>query len=1395
MANNDGVILTSTLWNQSGTIYISVDGEQTALTGYTYNQYCPLVGGSGIEHTVTGCSNTADSQLLYYWIEKGHNLELSVSSDDYYRLEPYPGKTHYASSNPTNGEASIETINSLLSGDLTQKIGDGDFIAALNFYCGLKNNSTYDSGSNGGTGTTVLQSVYYDGTNAAAFESAGFDSYYFIASGVSNPASKVFFSEYTVTVDDQEKKYYELTETAFSIIRENFDYGEVIRVGIPGHAIYMDGYRYNENSGEYEYHLNYGWGIGASATRWYTVSELKDEKISYITIDLSPDISVLVSNDSSEYTGGSFLRGVERINHIQNETVTYFSFAEELAGKTITMQNTVGFTSEVDVEFTNFNVNYVSTDIAGIISNRDMCFELKDGSIAVNNNEAVAAIRGKMLDFSLDNSWIFAGSLESELSDISSVVDSKDSLKLSDFDSQIRESATASALIGGSGDDVISITNGSVVFGNVNLGSGSNTLTIDNGSLLCGIVTAETGSLSLKMNFSNSSEEQGALIIADTAAMEKSLYDAAGGVIEVHFRDELLENASYTLVDGYSADVMDNFTVKITQSGRDEVISLNSSVLRDQSFNLAFDNGDLVLNVIKNEQVQLFYGDKLMSYAETMTCELTDQWKMYVREGGLGTADVRSGGQLYVEGGVSSNSRIFSGGYMAVTGSGSAKNTGIYSGASAGVENGFMYDTIVSGGELSARSGSVLNNTVVNDGGALTVSGGTAVDTVIESAGSALISSNGRGYDTVVKAGGSLAIAKGGAHYGSLYIDQNAAVSVGSGAVIDFTLTGRTVEDDFLITNISNISGNASYSITISADAAYGSYKLASGADAFNKNISIGDGSVSWANLSANGSGWRGNGNDYSLVKVDSGLYLTIAEMDITPPDAPVASADIQKATRQSVRVSAAFSSDSIVREYSFDNVVWKSYSGSIRFTENGTVYFRSADAFENISEVTRFDVNNIDKAAPFLPEAYSADVKGNTVLINWSDAADNGIAGLRGYRIRYSTSETLEGVGSFVAASEICLQDLSVGTWYYQVQTVDNADNYSEWSAVQSFAVAPAPELAPQGSADGIGWNKIDGTDKYFVEYSSGSGVMSLETSGNEVDILGLPAGSYTWRVSADGGYWSDETGAAGTGSEAPQKLLSDADGNTDIFFARADGVWDNTCAARHLGFDGWRGTSETVQIKGKNRLTDVFGGSDDANILLLTDDNRGDALFLDDIFSAFGNEARLAQIDEIRAGNGNDIIDLTSQRYSFAGDSVTIYGGLGNDVIWANNQKNVLFGDAGNDRIIGGSNDDILIGGSGNDRLHGGGGKDTFCFGANWGRDEVEQLADGEIILVIENGSLEKWDEETLTYTDGKNSIKVIGSAEVTLQFSADSLPDGVFAPSSSEKIFEDKNKGMLA
>ena len=103
------------------------------------------------------------------------------------------------------------------------------------------------------------------------------------------------------------------------------------------------------------------------------------------------------------------------------------------------------------------------------------------------------------------------------------------------------------------------------------------------------------------------------------------------------------------------------------------------------------------------------------------------------------------------------------------------------------------------------------------------------------------------------------------------------------------------------------------------------------------------------------------------------------------------------------------------------------------------------------------------------------------------------------------------------------------------------------------------------------------------------------------------------------------------------------------------------------------WEGTNEIVELDGKNQITDIFAGSDDASILLMTDDENGDALFIDDIYSAFPEgldaQARIAKIDEIRAGAGDDIVDLTSQRFAYVGEGMTVRGGLGDDVIWANN------------------------------------------------------------------------------------------------------------------------------
>ena len=222
------------------------------------------------------------------------------------------------------------------------------------------------------------------------------------------------------------------------------------------------------------------------------------------------------------------------------------------------------------------------------------------------------------------------------------------------------------------------------------------------------------------------------------------------------------------------------------------------------------------------------------------------------------------------------------------------------------------------------------------------------------------------------------------------------------------------------------------------------------------------------------------------------------------------------------------------------------------------------------------------------------------------------------------------------------------------------------------------------------------------------------------------------------------------------------------------------------------------------KNVIDNLFMGSDDASILLLTDDANGDALFVDDIISAFPDgleaQARIAKIDEIRAGAGDDVVDLTSQRFAYVGGGMTVRGGLGDDVIWANSGDNLLFGDAGNDNLVGAGGNAVIVGGAGDDTLHGGGGDDLFAFDGNWGDDTVEQLATGTVTLWFNNGDESKWDAATLTYTDGDKSVMVSGVDDVTLKFGDDGseqyrdlLAAGAFDGFTSERIFE--NRGMLA
>ena len=475
-----------------------------------------------------------------------------------------------------------------------------------------------------------------------------------------------------------------------------------------------------------------------------------------------------------------------------------------------------------------------------------------------------------------------------------------------------------------------------------------------------------------------------------------------------------------------------------------------------------------------------------------------------------------------------------------------------------------------------------------------------------------------------------------------------------------------------------------------------------------------------------------------------------------------------------------------------------------------GTITVTGATSFA--AEVTNdttgvFTVALADAADPAVVNGWSFITGGNTRIAVGS-GADEGV---------YTVAT---GVGTW--SGEIGLVD--GGTDSGLAFTVENgavtsgAINYKGME--YTLAVADGTMMLAMesklygltGDQNGVSWTAVPDVDGYAVELSQDdfSTSVAFNVAGNGIDFLTLDAGTYSWRVGVAGtGRWengNDITAPART--DGPKVVAATADGVSDVFFANATGTWARSYLARNVGStDGWQGTGEFADLAGKNRFEDIFKGADDANVMYLTDADNGDAIFLDDIYSYGGTtQARMEKISEIRAGAGDDVIDLTSQRYAWNGGQIALRGGSGDDTLWGNAGGAKLFGDAGNDKLVGGSGDDLIAGGSGNDMMRGCGGDDIFVFGGNWGADTVVQEASGNVTLWFDAGDLSKWNVETLTYTDGGNSVTVSGvtADKVELKFGdddsrmyADMVSLGAFMEQSTAGVFDldDPSKRVLA
>ncbi|MDA9949453.1 hypothetical protein N9C16_08735 [Paracoccaceae bacterium] len=233
----------------------------------------------------------------------------------------------------------------------------------------------------------------------------------------------------------------------------------------------------------------------------------------------------------------------------------------------------------------------------------------------------------------------------------------------------------------------------------------------------------------------------------------------------------------------------------------------------------------------------------------------------------------------------------------------------------------------------------------------------------------------------------------------------------------------------------------------------------------------------------------------------------------------------------------------------------------------------------------------------------------------------------------------------------------------------------------------------------------------------------------------------------------------------------LIQADGGNDTIELGGDRVFNSNYWAKNVSSSLQFSTDQMVNLDGKLRIDSVIDGGTGVDRIQLTESD--DAFFLHDSFSKFhdsltlsvddfGNQssARIEGIEEINGGAGDDVIDLTSVDYSMVGKNLTVYGEVGNDIIW---------GSDANDTIYGGDDDDIIFGGAGANILNGGTGADTFQFTLSSQNDIIEDFnADEGDILEFYNSQGNTFDIDSISVNDSGNLFTIsAGSEIISIQF----------------------------
>jgi Ca2+-binding RTX toxin-like protein len=265
----------------------------------------------------------------------------------------------------------------------------------------------------------------------------------------------------------------------------------------------------------------------------------------------------------------------------------------------------------------------------------------------------------------------------------------------------------------------------------------------------------------------------------------------------------------------------------------------------------------------------------------------------------------------------------------------------------------------------------------------------------------------------------------------------------------------------------------------------------------------------------------------------------------------------------------------------------------------------------------------------------------------------------------------------------------------------------------------------------DGLGGNDVinglGGNDQ--LHGSEGNDILNGDDGddtlrgGDDNDTLNGGAGDDTLYGQNDNDILNGDDGNDGLWGHDGNDVLFGGNGSDmlmggagdDILHYSTDEVWPTGFVAWNVGNPGDVINGDRIVVNPRYRNHDGFNGGEGEDTIMMSDE--ADALFLDDRYSdnPFGyNTARIIDVEIIDAGDGDDIVDLTSMQFTY-GD-VTILGGGGDDVLWGNAGNDRIEGGTGNDHLDGAGGNDVLVSGSGNDVIFGRGGDDTIIIGSGW-------------------------------------------------------------------------------